>query len=308
MGIYIRLGSASGVSSLDRALARLHYCYTAIKYFQQPSLFLPQNVQIWRKAPSETLGGTKADEMPISDLSYTLALLRKRFSKSYFTEELFSSIVVFNGQWNFDGIKLSGFVSCNNNSLWKQAYHDIEIDAYAKGNVEDLTDVLLGNEQFINVVQSFITDIVHANVGQPMCPAIVYFSIGAPEFGEVENLIAIHLRDWREMIRFLYAKLRRSQAPWIKEQVMPIDRGFYVGSLTEQEITETIFKQVREETEIIEKTGNSITYIGKDKDSFKNFYERFEERIFKPASQELPKGDSLKKIMKKGLEGTTSLG
>lgn len=307
MGIYIKLGSPLRVPSSDRALARLHYCYTAIKYFQQPSLFLPQNVQIWRKAPSETLGGTKVDEMPLSDVPYTFALLRKRFSNSYFSEELFSSIVVFNGVWNFDNTKLAGFISCNNNSLWKQAYHDIEIDAYGRGDVEDLMDVLLTNDTFVNVVQSFIRDISNAEVGQSMSPAVVYFSIGAPEFGEVEGLIAIHLRDWREMVRFLYVKLRRSEAPWIKEKVMPIDRSFYVGSLTEQEITESIFKQVREETEIVEKIGNSITYIGKGKDSFKDFYERFEERIFKPASQELPKGDALKKIMKKGLEGTSSL-
>ncbi len=308
MGIYIKLGSPLRVPSSDRALARLHYCYTAIKYFQQPSFFLPQNVQIWRKAPSETLGGTKVDEMPLSDVSYTFALLRKRFSKSYFSEELFSSIVVFNGVWNVDNTKLAGFISCNNNSVWKQAYHDIEIDAYGRGNIEDLMDVFLTNDEFVNIVQSFIGDISHAEVGQPMNPAIVYFSIGAPEFGEVEDLIAIHLRDWREMVKFLYAKLRRSKAPWIKEKVVPIDRGFYVSSLTEQEITESIFKQVREEAEIVEKIGNSITYIGKGKDSFKDFYGRFEERIFKPASQELPKGDALKKIMKKGLEGTSSLG
>jgi hypothetical protein len=308
MGIYIKLESNVRISPLEKALARLHYCYEAIRYFEQPKFFQLQNAQIWLKAPSEPLGGILKDEIRIADAYRTIELLHARFAKSFYADELFSSIVVFNGLWDLNGLKFAGFVSCNNDFAWNQAYYDVEIDAYGRGKFEDLIDVFLDKGEISELAASFITTIRRAGQGQSAIPTQIYFSIGAPEYGEVENLVALYLQDRREMVRFLYSKLRRDRDEWIKDKVAPIDRVFFVGSIMEQKIVASIFKQVLEETELIEQVGKSVTYIAKTRDSFGKFYQKFKEEVFKPASQELPEADALKKTIKKGLERTSSLG
>jgi len=308
MGIYIKLESAVRISPLEKALARLHYCYEAIRYFEQPKFFQLQNVQIWLKAPSEPLGGILKEEISTTEAYHTIGLLREHFAKSFYSEELFSSIVTFNGRWNLNGLEFAGFVSCNNDYAWNQAYCDVEIDAYARGGFEDLLDVFLARNELGGLVSSFIATIKRAGQGQLATPTQIYFSIGAPEYGEVENLIALYLQDRREMIRFLYSKLRKDKDTWIENKVAPIDRNFFVSSIVEQEIVTSIFKQIIEETELIEQIGRSATYIAKARDSFSKFYQRFKEEVFKPASQELPEAEALKKTIKKGLERTSSLG
>jgi len=68
-----------------------------------------------------------------------------------------------------------------------------------------------------------------------------------------------------------------------------------------------MFKQIAKETAVIEKSGSSAVYIAKERDSFNKFYNRFKENVFKPASQELPEADLIKKFIKKGLERMTTL-
>lgn len=308
MGIYIKLESAVRISPLEKALARLHYCYEAIKYFEQPKFFELKNVQIWLKAPSEPLGGILKEEISTAEAYRTVGQLREYFAKSFYAEELFSSIITFNGRWNLNGLEFAGFVSCNNDYAWNQAYYDVEIDAYARGEFEDLLDVFLAKGELSELASSFIATIRHAGQGQTAKPTQIYFSIGAPEYGEVENLVALYLQDRREMIRFLYSKLRRDRDTWIENKVAPIDRNFFVSSIVEQKVVARIFKQIIEETELIEQIGKSATYIARARDSFNKFYQRFKEEVFKPASQGLPEADALKKTIKKGLERTSSLG
>jgi len=176
----------------------------------------------------------------------------------------------------------------------------VEIDAYGRGKFEDFIDVFLDKGEISELATSFIMTIRRAGQGQSAIPTQIYFSIGAPEYGEVENLIALYLQDRREMVR-------RDRDTWIKDKVAPIDRGFFVGSIVEQKIVASIFKQIIEETELIEQVGKSVTYIAKARESFGKFYQKFKE-VFKPASQELPEADALKKTINKGLERTSSLG
>jgi hypothetical protein len=106
------------------------------------------------------------------------------------------------------------------------------------------------------------------------------------------------------MVTFLYNKLRRIEESWVKDQVEPIDRHFYVSSLVSIESIEKIFSEVIKKTDLIESEGNSVIYIAEDTDTFKTFFEYFKNEIFRPASKELPSAAFLKEKMRNGLEGT----
>jgi len=201
-------------------------------------------------------------------------------------------------------LEVGGFFSCNNFFAWNRAYLDVEIDAYSSGEYGDLTDVFIKHNEVPEVAKSFISSINASSQNQQTTPRYIYFSRGAPEFGEVEDLIVLHLRDRHDMTGFLYAKLRKTEEPWVKAKLEPIDKTFYLSSLASIEAVESIFSDVVKETDLIEKTGNSITYIAKDTVTFRKFYEQFKESIFQPASKELPDADALKKSMERGLEGT----
>jgi hypothetical protein len=205
-------------------------------------------------------------------------------------------------------MSFAGFVSCNNSPPWRQVYQDIETDLYGAGEISDLTDVFLDRTffaegEFQNLVQSFVSHIGHVGEGQTMIATPIYFSIGAAEYGETTDLVVLHLGDWHELIRFFYKKLRRGKDRWVRDQVTPLERNFYIRSITEPEIVERILSQAREETNLIERVGNSVTYIGKDRNSFSAFFDKVKKDVFKPASKELPNATLLKDIMKNGLEG-----
>jgi len=127
----------------------------------------------------------------------------------------------------------SRFFSVNNDARWREAYHDVEIDAYGKGEFEELVDYLWKQDLIETIARSFIDEIKREGRGKLAKPREIYFSIGAPEYGEVTNLILLHLKDWHNFIGFLYSKLRRDKARWIKNKVVPIDRHFFLSSIRE---------------------------------------------------------------------------
>jgi len=310
MGIYLNLVSSERmrISPLERALSRIHYCYEAIRYFAKGRLFLPRTIRVWMDAPSETLEGIKKREIQIVDLYNDVERLRSWFKEDFYQERLFSSIIVFEGVWDFDNIKLAGFFSVNNEYTWRNMYLDVEIDAYGKGDIEDLVDVFWEKGEIITLAPNFFMELKHAEKGEPTRPREIYFSIGAPEYGGFDNLVALHLQDWRALVGFLYSRLRKDKAPWIKSKVAPIDRGFFLGSIREQKVVPMILKRLIEEASLVEQHGKSVTYIAKDKKSFSKFYQKTREEVFKSAVQDFPESEALKKKIQKGLERIETLG
>jgi hypothetical protein len=230
--------------------------------------------------------------------------LKTRIKESFYRDELVSSIVLFEGEWHINDFEMGGFFSCNNHSAWNRVYFDVEIDAYSQGEYGDLMDVFLKHNEVPEFTKNFISNINMSSQNQTIIPRFIYFSRGVPEYGEVEDLIALHLKDRHDMTSFLYAKLRKLEESWVKDKVEPIDKTFYLSSLVSIESVERFFTEVVKETELIENIGNSITYIARDTVTFSKFFDRFKDTIFKPASRELPNAAFLKEKMKNGLEGT----
>lgn len=308
MGIYVKLESPQRVSPLAWALTRLHFSYETIKYFQEGHVFVPETVAIWLKASSETMGGKRIDEKPIKDIYETIETLRNRFVREFYPNELFSSVVVFNGKWNLDGEELDGFVSANNEPSWRSAYFDVEIDLYAKGEIEDLVDFLWRKPDLENVFANFTKHLKRTEKGQSAKPMIIYFSVGAPEYGEVDNLVALDLPDRRRFVDFLYAKLHKKKEAWVKDRIDPFDRTFFVSAVHEQRAVEEIFAKIGRECSLIEQPGGSVIYLAKERGAFAEFYKGFEKMVFKPISEQLPEAKEIKSKMVKGLEHIESFG
>jgi hypothetical protein len=302
MGIYTKL-MTSGINPIDKALARLFYCTEAIKHFQRDRFFVPRSVSIWLNAPSEALKGKVIYRRELTDFDSITQELQRKFKDTFSRDALSTSIVLFEGTWHLYDTEIAGFFACNNYRVWNRVYFDVEIDTYSKGEYGDLMDVFLAHGEVPELAKNFVTYYKMSSQNQTIMPRFIYFCRGVPEYGEVEDLIALYLRDRHDMIRFLYSKLRKIEESWVKDQVEPIDRNFYISSLVSIESVEKSFSEVVKETNLIESEGNSITYIAQDIDSFEKFFEHFKNEIFRPASKELPHADFLKAKMRDGLEG-----
>jgi hypothetical protein len=305
MGIYTKL-TTSGINPIDRALGRLFYCTEAIRHFQRDKFFVPRSVSIWLNAPSEALNGKLIYRKDMTDLDNIAQQLQRRFKDSFYRDGLPASIILFEGTWQLYGLEIAGFFSCNNYRAWNRIYFDVEIDAYSKGEYGDLMDVFLAHGEVPELAKNFVAYYKMSSQNQIIMPRFIYFSRGVPEYGEVEDLIALYLRDRHDMVTFLYNKLRRIEESWVKDQVEPIDRHFYVSSLVSIESIEKIFSEVVKKTNLIESEGDSITYIAEDTNTFETFFEHFKNEIFRPASKDLPNAAFLKEKMRNGLEGTAT--
>lgn len=307
MGIYVKLKASRRVPSIDWALARINHCYEALKFFQKGKIFLPKTINVWLNAPVESLDGQLIKKIEISNLYNDVESLRSWIKEKFYSEKLFSSIIVFDGIWDFDNIKLEGFFSANNEYIWRNAYHDIEIDAYGRGEIDDLMDVFQKNNQVEALVDNLVTIFKQAEEKQPFSYREIYFSIGSAEYGQDVDMVALHLNDWRDFVGYLYSRLRKDKDEWISNKVSPIDRGFFLKSVRGERVVRNISNKIGKETLLIEKTGKSVTYIAKDRKSFSKFYQKFKEEVFKSAVDELPEANTLKRDIKKGLERLGSL-
>jgi hypothetical protein len=303
MGIYTKLGASYQVNPLDKALARLHYCIEAIRQLQNDHLFTAKKMSIWLNGPSEALHGKKIHEEEITNFGDTSEKLKERVKAKFYEEGLVASIILFEGEWSINDTILSGFFSCNNYAFWNRVYLDIEIDAYSCGDYGDLMDVFLAHKGVSEFAKYFVSNMHTAAQKHGVTPRFIYFSRGVPEYGEVEDLIALYLRDRRDMTTFLYTKLRKSKESWVTNQIAPMDKTFYLKTLSNIEALEQCFNEVVAKTNMLEKVGNSVTYIAEDTDSFSKFFKVFKDTIFRPSAKQLPHAEYLRAKMEDGLEG-----
>lgn len=306
MGIYTKLSSSNQVNPLDKALARLHYCTEAIRQLQFSHYFTAKKYSVWLNAPSEALNGKKIREGEITNFWDTSETLRSWVKERFYEEGLVASIILFEGEWNINDVTLNGFFSCNNYAFWNRVYLDVEIDAYSCGSYGDLIDVFLAQKSVSEFAKLFVSNMHSASMNQGIKPRFIYFSRGVPEYGEVEDLVALYLKDRRDMTTFLYTKLRKGKEAWVKNQLIPIDKVFYLKTLSDIEALEACFNEVIEKTSMLEKHGDSITYIANDTESFTKFYKVFRDTVFRPATKRLPHAEYLKAKMEDGLGGTQS--
>jgi hypothetical protein len=310
MGIYVRLRTQRGehIPFRDAPLIRLHYATEIMRFFHEGLVFIPENIEEWYGFPSETLGGKRKQSIEITDPFRAIATLRKRLAdRSYPLDELLSTVIVINGVWDLNGIKLAGFFSINNNSAWRRVYRDIEIDAYGRGDIEDLVDALWKRDDTSAIISSLVSKAKMTAKGQAVTPRDIFFTIGVPVKGEVENLMAVHFQDRRRLIDFLYSTLSELGEQEIKEKMPPLDRSFFLSAISEHDVVVRRLEKALKDTLIAEFSGDSVTYIAKERNSFTQLYKEFSETVFKPAMKELPRSKDVKQRIKNGLEKMRTL-
>jgi len=210
---------------------------------------------------------------------------------------------MFNGVWDFDDIELGGYFSVHNERVWREVYHDIEIDAYGKGDFGDLVDALWKTQDMVNLVPRFVNALVRSPPAKRMAIYEMFFSQGVPTDEDVENLLATHFRGTRaRLISFFYRVLRNSKDVWVTSRATPIDNRFFIRTLYDEEIVQKRLTESLKETLLDEIPGKSVTYVAKKKDSFARLYESFVASVLKPALKELPPEETVKRAIEKGLK------
>jgi hypothetical protein len=312
MGIYVKLETQT-FPLRDIPMVRLEYASELIRFFYDGKIFFPNNIEIWRGPPSESLGGRLTEKFPkeketIADPFRLLAQLRKFLSnRELVLDQLLSSVIVINGIWDFDGIRFAGFLSINNNDSWRRVYRDIEMDAYGRGEIEDLVDVLWKLDYIKSMINQLVKRIDLIKSKQPIKPHEIFFTTGVPVYGEPENLMAVHFLGNRDLIKFYYSTLSKQGDRVIKDKMRPLKGSFVVGAIADHRVAQRKLQEGLKEHYIEEIHGNSVTYIAKEPNSFTNLYKQLYDTVFKPAMKELPKAKDVKLKIAKGLENLGSL-
>ena len=273
-----------------------------LRFFYDGKVFVPESIELWYNTPDPALGGESDPTVKVSEVFKDIATLRTKLSdKSFNLERLMSTIIVINGHWDFTGTLIPGFFSINNSAAWRGTYKDIEVDATGTGELNDLIDLIWKREDKDGIVTNLVKHLKRAESGQQATPNIVFFSLGIPARGDVENLLGIYLKDRRSLIDFLYSTLSEKADPAIKDKITPLNRTFFIKAITEQKIVQDRLDSSLRDTQIIEEPVGSFTYIGKDRKAFSELYETFSERVFKPAVKELPRVQEVEARIVKGL-------
>jgi hypothetical protein len=311
MGIYITLKRPEANTFRDFALNRIHYTTEIIRFFSEGHIFIPEEISIWRERPSEALGGHRLKpDIKISDFFRDMAKLKQEFSDSryYPFEQLISTVIQIDGYWDIEGNQLAGFFSINNNPSWREVYRDIEIDAYGKGEIEDLVDAIWKSENAQGIVKAIIQALNIASKGQTITPHEVFFSIGVPSKGEVKNMRGILCPSRRYMLDFFYSTLSEQGEMDVRDKLGPLKQSFFTGTIAENKVAIQKFEEALDQALIKEDFGNSVTYFAKEPDSFARLYEKIYETVFKPAFKNLPRANDVRQRIANGLENISQLG
>jgi hypothetical protein len=308
VGIYLTL-SEHGETKIpirEVILSRLHYAVQAIRFFYSGRIFVPYEILIWKGRPSEALGGEQLSKIIINNFDDDIKSLMDNMSNSkvFPLEQLLLTVIQINGTWDIVNNHLDGFFSVNNNASWRSVYHDLEIDAYGRGEIEDLTDALWKDGDSEGIISRLVDAMDNAKVGQKIRPREIFFSTGVPAKGEVSNLRALHCSERRYLIDFMYSTLSEGKTVDIHDKLGPLNKGFFISAIAKERVVSERLKIALEETVITEKFGHSVTYFAKDKDSFVKLYEKLYESIFKPAFRNLPRSDEVKGKIVNGLNKT----
>jgi hypothetical protein len=284
-------------------LIRLEYATEAIRFFSNNKIFVPENIELWYRYADEALGGTKETVIQASsDIFRDLALIRQTLAdRNRPLERLMSTIIVINGYWDLNGEIISGFFSINNSYLWRTVYKDLEIDASGHDDTKDLVEVLWRRDDREGIVDNFVRNLKVKSEGLKAAPTAIYFSIGVPAKGDVENLMGIYLSDRRSLIDFLYSTLIARGDAETKDAMLPLKRSYFVSAIDKEREVQNELTIAMDKAGVKQDKVGSFTFLADDRKGFEKLYKIFEEDVFKPVLHALPKTQEVEARIKKGL-------
>lgn len=302
MGIYIKVKHPSTLlSGKNYSESRVIICKKAVKYFNKAGFFYPSIIEIWSGFPSEFLGGKIDKTYKTDNIDDVDEVLIKQFSMDEFNYKWYNSIIRIQGLWVINNEYYKGYFSINNSNLWRKTYYDISIDAFGPSNKSGLIELLLEEKDFNYIIGDFFKYISIDKIGNIGNVSIIIASHGAPQSGDVKDLVAIHVPSWRSMIKYFYDAMNNEEEEYFEDHIKHIDKDFFTSSLTSDEGIYGLYTSFSKDAHIIEMEGGSVSYIGLNDDSFQNLYDIFKKEIFKKAAEKLPNKEEVKNQIFEGI-------
>jgi hypothetical protein len=279
---------------------RLKACYETLKFFNG-SLFFPQEAEVWFSAPSEALGGTLSRTFPAQNPFEATNAIHE-YLKSLQYPDLRKTLVVFRGSWDIDGTKLAGYFSIQNNLEWRRVYGDLEISAYAKGEVEDIVDALWLLQDSNGLIDRFMHDFHRHIQNLSIGLSQVVFCRGIWTREDPSNIMAIYLTGARRsLLRLFYDALRESKEPDVVSKARPLNTSFLLDILEENKDVEIRINERLKRTMVAEVPIGSALYIAKERESFGKLFRDISSSVLKPAFAKLPKEEEVRERVEDGL-------
>ncbi|MCL5066735.1 MAG: hypothetical protein M1368_00065 [Thaumarchaeota archaeon] len=308
MGIYVNLKRRPFVSSRAHVRGRIAFASHSLEYLE--GAFLPFAYTIWRNSTFKQSDGSIIE--PRKELPYPITYSRiwemlEDFAKSTQLEDLLSSIIVVEGKWTFDASEYLGYVSINNNSVWRDTYSDIEIEAYPKGDLEDITDLFWSRKETRNSLVNRFIEKLSAYKDTSVELTNITYSKGVPATSQdIGSLRALYYPQKRAFVKDMLTsyvnELKENKDTRILPRMKPFDVDFLITKLMSNEVFNEDLKNIMDSSKLIEIPAHSIAYVGQDSDSIKRTYKELSRTVFQEIARALPRDKEIADKITKALQ------
>jgi hypothetical protein len=255
--------------------------------------FEARSIEEWRTATDESLGGKRLSQYPIEAQASVAAVLdeiAKKY-KGYVGLEL-PVIITIKGAWRTDRSPIAGYLTMSNDFDWRKTYGDIEIGAFATGEVTDLVEILWRSElrrdllvsDFINKFSAYDTEAHEIES--------IIFALGVPTVVSVSEWVASYFKNPPSYFIHILTSMEKDN-PTIKTYVRLINRLALATDLYRIEHFKDYLKQTSKKTNVVMDFRLSLQLVGKELQSYKHLYEELSSSLALVLKNSLPPDEEI---------------
>ncbi len=302
MGLSITLRRPKYVNPDDEIVSRLNIAYHVLE-FHKP-YFKPATIEIWQNAPLESLEGTLANTLPVSENASVDFQYMKQYLAGYHSwDEKLRLIFKFSGEWRIGEVRTDGYVTVYNPITWRNIYGDIESNIYPSERFPDLVNLLKSDQSVEKrLVNEFLEAFTKKVEQEILKVTTIYLGAGVPTH-DVTTLIAAYYGTEEAFILDCLRTLLEGEDSSVKDSFTPYKERFLIKSLREIQAFRMFLEELFVKYNIERGTAGSISLVGHKLESFKLFYEDFSAKILRPVAAGLPKEQEIVGIIKDAVEG-----
>jgi hypothetical protein len=255
--------------------------------------FEARTVEEWRTATDESLGGKRVSQYPIevpANVAHVLNETARKY-KSHVGLEL-PVIITIKGAWRTDETPIAGYVTMSNDFDWRKTYGDIEIGAFAKGEITDVVEVFWKTEQ---KRQELVSDFMNKFSGYDTAThemESIIFALGVPTVVGVSEWVASYFKKPPAYFINVLSSMEKDN-PTIKTYIRLINRLALASDLYRIEHFKDYLKQTTKRTNVAMDFRLSLQLVGKDLQSYKHLYEELSSSLAQVLRNSLPPDEEI---------------
>lgn len=284
MTVAISLGEKQFVSVIEQRDSKLIYADRVHKWFA--SYFRAKRMEVWKNATDEALGGVMLDKIPIGPETRFLEAATKAISTK--GASLDNLILLVRGVWEDqkNNPRFPAYMSINLQDKWADIYGDIEVNVFASGEVEDIVQLLWGDEEIRSgLVENFTKEFADYDDKAINTESIVY-ALGVPSEVSVRNWKASYFKNPNfYFLKFLSSL--QSDYPDLNPYVRLMNHSVLASDLYRTTFFTDIIERIGKETNVGVDYSNSISLLGRKLESYGTMYEELSKSIFQILSKSL---------------------